>query len=78
LTQRAQAQRGRISAVSQVHANHAERRPHRFGERKGCCTDYKLIRARIDELNLATMPLAERVMNRAVATALEGKRVADV
>ncbi len=40
--------------------------------------DYKLIRARIDELNLATMPLAERVMNRAVATALEGKRVADV
>jgi molecular chaperone DnaK (HSP70) len=41
-------------------------------------TDYKLIRARIDELNLATMPLAERVMNRAVATALEGKRVADV
>jgi molecular chaperone DnaK len=41
-------------------------------------TDYKLIRTRIDELNLATMPLAERVMNRAVATALEGKRVADV
>ncbi len=41
-------------------------------------TDYKLIRNRIDELNQATMPLAERVMNRAVATALEGKRVADV
>jgi Fe-S protein assembly chaperone HscA len=41
-------------------------------------SDYKLIRAKIDELNQATMPLAERMMNRAVATALEGKRVADV
>ncbi len=35
--------------------------------------DYKLIRARIDELNAATTPLAERIMNRALATALEGK-----
>lgn len=41
-------------------------------------SDYKLIRAKIDELNQSTMPLAERMMNRAVATALEGKRVADV
>jgi molecular chaperone DnaK (HSP70) len=40
--------------------------------------DYKLIRARVDELNAATMPLAERVMNRALATALEGKQLEDV
>ena len=40
--------------------------------------DYKLIRARLDELNQATLPLAERMMNRALATALEGKRVDEV
>ncbi len=41
-------------------------------------TDYKLIRARIDELNQATMHLAELMMNRALATALEGKRLDQV
>jgi len=40
--------------------------------------DYKLVRARVDELNQATLPLAERMMNRALATALEGKRIEDV
>jgi molecular chaperone DnaK len=40
--------------------------------------DYKLIRARIDELNAATTPLAERIMNRALATALEGKQLDQV
>ena len=40
--------------------------------------DYKLVRARIDELNQATLPLAERIMNRALATALEGKRLEEV
>jgi len=39
--------------------------------------DYKLIRTRIDELNVATTPLAERIMNRALATALEGKNLDD-
>ncbi|HXQ97663.1 MAG TPA: molecular chaperone DnaK [Candidatus Limnocylindrales bacterium] len=37
--------------------------------------DYKLIRARIDELNSVTTPLAERIMNHALATALEGKNL---
>ncbi len=41
-------------------------------------TDYKTIRAFVDVLNQATMPLAERMMNRALATALEGKKLADV
>ncbi len=41
-------------------------------------TDYKLVRARIDELNQATLPLAERLMNRALAAALEGKRLDEV
>ena len=40
--------------------------------------DYKLVRARIDELNQATMHLAELIMNRALATALEGKRLEEV
>jgi Fe-S protein assembly chaperone HscA len=40
--------------------------------------DYKLIRARTEELNQATMPLAERVMNRALSGALAGKRLSDV
>jgi molecular chaperone DnaK (HSP70) len=41
-------------------------------------TDYKLIRAHIDELNQATMHLAELVVNRALASALEGKRLQEV
>ena len=41
-------------------------------------TDYKLVRARVDELNQATLDLAERMMNRALATALEGKRLEEV
>jgi len=36
-------------------------------------SDYKLIRVRVDELNAVTTPLAERIMNGALATALEGK-----
>ena len=38
-------------------------------------TDYKLVRARIDELNQATLHLAELVMNHAVQAAVQGKRV---
>ena len=41
-------------------------------------SDYKRIRALTDVLNQATMPLAERMMNRALATALEGKKLGDV
>ncbi|HXZ13256.1 MAG TPA: molecular chaperone DnaK [Candidatus Sulfotelmatobacter sp.] len=41
-------------------------------------TDYKLIRAMIDELNLATTHLAEVLMNSALQTALEGKRLEEV
>lgn len=41
-------------------------------------TDYKLIRKQIDELNRATEHLAELLMNSAVQTALEGKRLAEV
>src|SRR3989454_974556 len=41
-------------------------------------TDYKLIRTHIDQLNQATMHLAELIMNRALSTAIEGKRVAEV
>jgi molecular chaperone DnaK len=41
-------------------------------------TDYRQIRAFVEVLNQATMPLAERTINRALAAALEGKRVADV
>jgi molecular chaperone DnaK len=40
--------------------------------------DYKLIRKRIDELNHATTHLAELVMNSAVSTALEGRKLAEV
>jgi molecular chaperone DnaK len=40
--------------------------------------DYKLIRKRIDELNNATMHLAELVMNSAVSTALQGRKLAEV
>ncbi|HEY2109796.1 MAG TPA: molecular chaperone DnaK [Candidatus Acidoferrales bacterium] len=41
-------------------------------------TDYKLVRQRIDELNQATTNLAEMLMNSALQTALEGKRLDDV
>jgi molecular chaperone DnaK (HSP70) len=41
-------------------------------------SDYKLIRKRIDELNNATMRLAELVMNSAVSTALQGRKLAEV
>jgi molecular chaperone DnaK len=41
-------------------------------------TDYKLARKRIDELNHATEHLAELVMNSAVSTALEGRKLAEV
>ena len=41
-------------------------------------TDYKLIRQRIDELNHATMHLAEILMNGALQTALEGKKFEEV
>ncbi len=40
--------------------------------------DYKLIRKRIDELNHATERLAELLMNSAVSTALEGRKLAEV
>jgi len=40
--------------------------------------DYKLIRARIEKMNQATLPLAERVMNRALSGALAGKRLSEV
>jgi Fe-S protein assembly chaperone HscA len=40
--------------------------------------DYKLIRKRIDELNQATTHLAELVMNGAVSTVLEGRKLAEV
>jgi molecular chaperone DnaK len=41
-------------------------------------SEYKLIRKRIDELNNATMHLAELVMNSAVSTALQGRKLAEV
>jgi Fe-S protein assembly chaperone HscA len=41
-------------------------------------SDYKLIRKRIDELNRATEHLAELLMNSAVSTALEGRKLAEV
>ena len=41
-------------------------------------SDYKRIRALTDVLNQATTPLAERMMNRALAGALEGKKLGDV
>jgi molecular chaperone DnaK len=40
--------------------------------------DYKLIRKQIDELNHATEHLAELLMNSAVSTALEGRKLAEV
>jgi len=41
-------------------------------------SDYKLIRKRIDELNNATMHLAEVVMKSVVSTALQGRKLAEV
>ncbi len=41
-------------------------------------SDYKLIRKRIDEVNHATEHLAELLMNSAVSTALEGRKLAEV
>jgi molecular chaperone DnaK len=41
-------------------------------------TDYKIIRKRIDELNHATEHFAELLMNSAVSTALEGRKLAEV
>jgi Fe-S protein assembly chaperone HscA len=41
-------------------------------------SDYKLVLARVDELNQATQHLAEVMMNSALETALEGKRLEDV
>jgi molecular chaperone DnaK len=41
-------------------------------------SDYKRMRERIDELNNATMHLAELVMNSAVSTALQGRKLAEV
>ena len=38
-------------------------------------SDYKLIRTLSDELNQATLRLAELMMNRVLQTTLEGKRV---
>jgi Fe-S protein assembly chaperone HscA len=41
-------------------------------------SDYKLVRRQIDELNQATEHLAEVLMNSALQTALEGKKLAEV
>jgi molecular chaperone DnaK len=41
-------------------------------------SDYKLIRKKIDELNHATEHLAELLMNSAVQSALEGKKLTEV
>jgi molecular chaperone DnaK len=41
-------------------------------------SDYKLIRKKIDDLNHATEHLAELLMNSAVQSALEGKKLAEV
>jgi Fe-S protein assembly chaperone HscA len=41
-------------------------------------SDYKLIRAKIDELNQATMHLAELMMNQVLHATVEGKRLDEV
>jgi molecular chaperone DnaK len=41
-------------------------------------TDYTRIRVFVDVLNQATVPLAERMMNRALGAALEGKSLGEV
>ena len=40
--------------------------------------DYKLMRTRVDELNQVTTPLAERLMNQTLSSALSGKRLDDI
>jgi molecular chaperone DnaK (HSP70) len=40
--------------------------------------DYKLIRARVEELNQATMHLAELLINRVLHETLEGKKLSEV
>jgi hypothetical protein len=40
-------------------------------------SDYRLIRKNIDQLNHATNHLAETMMNSAVNTVLQGKKLAD-
>jgi molecular chaperone DnaK len=40
-------------------------------------SDYRLMRKKIDELNEATNQLAETMMNSAVNTVLQGKKLAD-
>ena len=40
-------------------------------------SDYRLMRKKIDELNEATNHLAEVMMNSAVNTVLQGKKLAD-
>jgi molecular chaperone DnaK (HSP70) len=40
--------------------------------------DYKQVRAFVDVLNQASTPLAERMMNRALGAALEGKKLGEV
>jgi hypothetical protein len=41
-------------------------------------SDYKLIRKRIDDLNHVTEHFAELLMNSAVSSALEGRKLAEV
>lgn len=41
-------------------------------------TDYKQIRRLIDELNQATLPLAEHMMNRVLAATVEGRRLEEL
>jgi hypothetical protein len=41
-------------------------------------TDYKRIRVFVDVLNQATTPLAERMMNRMLGAALEGKNLGEL
>ena len=41
-------------------------------------TDYRLVRERTDELNQATIHLAELLMDRAIRSALEGKKLAEI
>jgi Fe-S protein assembly chaperone HscA len=41
-------------------------------------TDYKLIRAKLDELNQSTMHLAEMMMNQVLHVTVEGKRLEEV
>ena len=41
-------------------------------------SDYRLTRKRIDELNEATQHLAELIMNSAISSALQGRKVAEV